>query len=113
MSPGLLRFTGVLAALLAAVSFAQAGYVTVGTINEAGGGGFWDNHSDDGSQLNAGYFLTATGGFTGGTTYIASGNLRSFDPSSPGGIVLSAGSNATGTSSTQMLVEVAGYSGLN
>jgi hypothetical protein len=36
---------------------------------------YWDNNSGDGSQKNVGYFLTGSGGFSGGTNYNPQGYL--------------------------------------
>jgi hypothetical protein len=65
----LLSYTLTCAALVLSLttsaSSANAGWATVPLINEAGGGGYWDNKSQDGSQKNVGYYLTSTGYFAG------------------------------------------------
>jgi len=96
---------------------ADAAYTTVPTINEAGGGGFWDNTSTDGPQRNVGYFLSKTGAFAPGgdgdaidpeTGYaynhfspnIALGNLQFLD---------SSGFSLNDSSGTQILLELASF----
>jgi hypothetical protein len=53
------------------------------------GGPYWDNLSGDGPQMNAGYFLTATGAFTGDADYDPTEFLAgSGSPDDPTSIIL-------------------------
>ncbi len=72
---------------------------------------FWDNQSWDGWALNAGNFVTASGGFTGSTMSprVPIERLEYFDYTAGGGATFS----STGEVQVSLLGEVAGFSGTN
>jgi hypothetical protein len=121
---------GLALGILVSGGTAEAAWVSVNNIdqtrfNDASGTDYWDSHSDDGSQLNVGYYLTKSGGFTStgltppiGTydsngNYLSGAHLQYNDLDGLGGLLFTAGNGSVATGTVTFLLEVAGNNPYN